>query len=161
MPIDIGVLQKLDKGSIDPATLKSTGNTNYTWAAYEGDFQLHALKDFITVDGTTKLAQGIFKIVLTPLGSNTEDPLYGTDLPTIIGGKLDSAVFAQTTSSVIDALTYYNLINQDNPNSDEVIRTIDLVRVVNDLNDPRAVMIQISVTSESGKVVAVQVPQIM
>jgi hypothetical protein len=61
---------------------------------------------------------------------------------------------------VINALIHLNEINLDNPNSDEVIETIDVVRTVASIDDPRAISIQVKVTTESGKSVAVQVPQI-
>lgn len=161
MPIDLGVLSKLDKAQLGNSITKSTGNTSYTWESFEGDFQLDGTHNPITVDGTTKLAQGMFSIILTPLGSNPADPDYGTDLLSLIGDVVDSDKFATITSEIIDALTYYNLLNQDNPNSDEVIQTIDFVRVVKDIDDPRAIKIQVSVTSESGKQVNLQVPQIL
>lgn len=161
MPQDLGVLTRLDKPTLDPATNKSTGNTNYTWEAYQGDIQLDGTRQFVPVSGTTKLGQGMFKIILTPLGSNPVDPDYGTNLLSMIGTVVDSEKFSVITSEIIDALTHYNLINQDNPDSDEVIQTIDFIRVVKDIDDPRAIRIQVSVTTESGKPVSLQVPQIL
>jgi phage baseplate assembly protein W len=161
MPTDLGILKRLDKPRLSGQIIKSTGSTSYTWEAYEGDIQVDARNQLIPVDGTTKLAQGIFKIVLTPKGSNIEDPEYGTIMADSIGGKLDSEKFAVMQSSIIDALIHYNLINQDNPNSDEVIETIDLIRVVADPDDPRALKNQIAVTSESGKAVKIEVPQVI
>lgn len=161
MPQDLGVLTKLDKARIGPSITKSTGNTTYTWEAYQGDIQLSGTHALVMVTGTTKLAQGMFKIILTPLGSNPADPDYGTNLLSLVGTNVDSDKFSTITSEIIDALTHYNLINQDNPNSDEVIQTIDFVRVVQDLDDPRAIKIQVSVTTESGLPVNLQVPQIL
>jgi phage baseplate assembly protein W len=161
MPLDFGILKKLDKPRMDQATIKSTGNTNYTWETYEGDIHLDGLNRFITLEGTTKLAQGIYKMILTQKGSNIEDPDYGTNLPERIGDKLNSEKYASIQTEIIDALVYYNAINQNNPNSDEVIETIDLVRVIADIDDPRAIKIQVSVTTESGKPVNVEVPQVI
>lgn len=160
MPIDIGVLKRVDRASLGNQLAKSFGATTYTWQAYEGDMQFDGLKRAITLDGTTKLAQGIFKIVLTPIGSNPEDSDYGTEMDTFIGDKLDTEKFSAIQTSIVNALTHYNVINQDNPNSDEVIQTIDEVRLVQNLDDPRQIDIQIAVTTESGKTVKVQVPQV-
>lgn len=161
MPLDLGVLKKLDKPRLGQSVTKSTGNTTFSWEAYLGDLQLNGINDLITVDGATKLGQGIFKIVLTPKGSNPDDPNYGTNMPSLIGGKIGNDVYATITSEIIDALTYYNLLNQDNPNSDEVIETIDNVRVVQNIDDPRGILFQIEVTTESGVPVRIQVPQIL
>lgn len=161
MPVDIGVLKRLDKPRLSEQLVKSTGATNFTWEAFEGDIHLDRLHSLVSLEGTTKLAQGIFKIVLTPKGSNAQDPDYGTSLSASVGGKMDSERFAEIQAEIVDALIHYNLINNDNPNSDEVIQTIETVRVVQDLDDPRAVRIQIAVTTESGKTVSVQVPQVV
>lgn len=160
MPIDSGVLKKLDKPRLSGQVVKSAGKTNYTWQAFEGDIQLDSLNAIITLTGTAKLAQGMFKIVLTPKGANIEDPDYGSLLNSSIGSKMDNEKFAEIQSSILDALVHYNLINQDNPDPDEVIETIDEVRLVRDIDDPRAINIQISVTAESGKEVRVEVPQV-
>lgn len=160
MPVDMGVLKKLDRPSLAGEIIKSTGNTSYTWEAYEGDIQIDNLNHFVPITGVTKLAQGMFKIVLTPLGANSEDSSYGSLLNVQIGSKMDNDKFAEIQTSIVDALTHYNELNQDNPDSDEVIETIDEVRLVRDLDDPRAIKIQIAVTTESGKEVRVEVPQI-
>jgi phage baseplate assembly protein W len=161
MPYDIGVLKKLDKASLSAAELKSYGNTAYSWETYSGDFQLDTLNELILVEGTSALAQAIFKIVLTPKGSNTEDPNYGTVLEDLPGSRMDNEKYAAIQSAVIDALIHYNTINQDNPNSDEVIETIDLIRVVANPDDGRSINIQIAVTTESGKPVKIEVPQVL
>jgi hypothetical protein len=160
MPVDIGVLKKIDRTRLSNEVAKSVGATVYTWQAYEGDIQIDGLNQVIDVEGTVKLAQAIFKIVLTPKGSMAEDPDYGTDMDSMIGDKMDNDKFSGIQTSIVDALTHYNVINQDNPNSDEVIETIDEVKLVRDLDDPRQLRIKISVTSESGKSVKVEVPQI-
>ena len=69
--------------------------------------------------------------------------------------------FAQTRSEVINALVHLNAINRDNPNSDEVIEEIDEIGIFEDLDEPRAVRIRIAVTTESGKPLKVEVPQIV
>jgi phage baseplate assembly protein W len=160
MPIDIGVLKRIDRPRLPSEIVKSVGASTYTWEAFEGDIQIDGLNQLIELEGTTKLAEGVFKIILTPKGSNSEDQDYGTDVNTSIGSKLDSEKFSSIQTSIVDALTHYNVINQDNPNSDEVIETIDEVRLVQSLDDPRQINIQVSITTESGKSVKIEVPQI-
>lgn len=169
MPFDLAIVQRLNRVTANgtvanqaaaAATLINTGNTNYIWNSYENDIQVDALQNLIMIEGTVKLAQEIMMILLTPIGTFAADPNYGTTLSTIIGSKLDSAVYAEIQTEVINALIHLNEINLDNPNSDEVIETIDVVRTVASIDDPRAISIQVKVTTESGKSVAVQVPQI-
>jgi len=161
MPIDVGVLKRLDRAGLPNEIIRSTGVTNYTWQAFDGDIQLDSLNQFVPMEGTTKLAQGIFKAILTPKGSVAEDPTYGTSLSLSIGQKMDSGRFADIQTEIIDTLVHYNIINQDNSDSDEVIEVIDEVEVVTNLDDPRVLQIQISVTTESGKSVKVTVPQVI
>lgn len=166
MPEDIGILTLLDKPRLDDLIIKSTGDTDYSWCPYTNDVQLDSVNQIITLSGLTKLAQGIVKIVLTEKGSHPEDSLYGTELNTIIGsktitGNVAAEQFADIRSEIIDALKHYNLINRDNPDSDEVIETIDDIRIVQDLDEPRAINVQISVTSESGQPIRIEVPQVV
>ena len=169
MPKDIAILKFIDKPALDALVVKSTGNTSYTWEAYENDIQIDGLHQMIYVEGVTKLAQGIFKIVLTPKGSLAVDPEYGTNLQeTLENGKVflgsassQSNQFNNIQTEIINALKHYNLINQDNPDSDEVIETIEEVRVVQSLDEPRQLQIRIEVTTESGKTLRVSVPQVV
>jgi len=160
MPIDLAIIKKLDKVSAGQSNIIGTGNTNYIWESYENDIQFDTLNQFMTISGTTKLAQGIMKIILTRKGDNIEDPDYGTLINTMIGTKFTSDVFAEVQSEIIDALIHYNLINSDNPDSDEVIQIIDEIKVVQDLNEPRAMKIRVAITTESGKSIGVEVPQL-
>ena len=170
MPFDLAILVPLNKATANgtsadqsaaASTISGTGNTNYIWESYENDLQLDQLNNIIMLDGTTKLAQEMMKILLTPLGSAAYDPNYGTSLSTSIGNKLDSSAYAEIQTEVINALIHLNELNLDNPNSDEVIETIDVVRAVASLTDPRQINIQVSVTTESGKSVAITVPQVI
>ena len=62
---------------------------------------------------------------------------------------------------MINALIHLNELNIDNPNSDEVIETIDVVRTVAAAGEPRQMNIQVSITTESGKPVTITVPQVI
>ena len=161
MPIDLAIVRKLNKGEETPGTIINTGNGNFIWESFENDIQIDALNQIVVVEGTTKLAQSIMKIILTPKGSLPDDPEYGTDLNLSVGSKFNSETFADVQTEITDALIHYNLINADNPDSDEVIEVIDEIKVVQDLDDPRAMKIVVSVTTEAGNPVRVTVPQII
>lgn len=161
MPQDIAIVKLLDKATTDSATLRGTGSTNYIWESYENDIQLDRLNVLVMMTGTAKLAQSIMKIVLTPKGSDPDDPEYGTLIHTAVGEKFTSEQFAIVQTEVINALIHLNQINIDNPDSDEVIETIDNVNTVRDLDDPRAMRIVIEVTTESGKPVTITSPQLI
>lgn len=161
MPLDIALLVRLDKANTDPSTLRGTGNTNYTWESYENDIQLDDMNKLIELSGTAKLAQSIMKIILTPKGSDPDDLNYGSNIQTSIGEKFSSEQYAHVQTEVVDALIHLNKINSDNPNSDEVIETIDDVTTYQSLDDPRAMRITVRVTTESGQSVTVTSPQLI
>ena len=161
MPLDIAIITRLDKANTDAGTLRGSGNTNYIWESYENDIQLDSLNQLITLEGTAKLAQSIMKAILTPLGSDPDDPDYGSNVQGGIGDKFSSDKYALTQTEVVNALIHLNQINIDNPNSDEVIETIDSVNVVQSLDDPRAMRITVGVTTESGIPLTVTSPQLV
>jgi phage baseplate assembly protein W len=161
MAFDLSIMRPFDPAGDTEANIRGTGNTNFIWESHENDIQIDALNQIITVDGTTRLSQSIMKIILTAKGQALEDPEYGTSLVEQIGEKLDTARFASIQSDIVDALIRYNTIQADNPNSDEVIEVIEEVRVVQDIDEPRALRIRVSVTTESGKTLGVAVPQLI
>lgn len=170
MPYDLAILVPLNKATANgtapnqsaaASTIVGTGNTNYIWESYENDLQLDQLNNIITLQGTAKLAQEIMKILLTPIGTVAADLNYGTTLSTVIGSKLTTEMYAEVQTEVINALIHLNELNIDNPNSDEVIETIDVVRTVAVAGEPRQMNIQVSITTESGLPVTVTVPQVI
>lgn len=158
--MDVAIITKLDKASLTPGDLRGVGATTYTWESYENDLQLDSLNSLVMVEGVDKLAQSIMKIILTPKGSDPDDPDYGTNLNLSIGEKFSSEAYSQAQTEVVSALIHLNQINIDNPNSDEVIETIDNVSTVADADDPRSMRIYVSVTTESGKRLNVVAPQL-
>ena len=160
MPKDIIIIAPIVRESLSPDMARATGYTEFVFEPYENDIQFDRLKKVRTVSGVDKLVQSIMRILLTTKGDSFEDSQWGSELNNQIGSKVSSDSFAATRESIIQALIHYNEINQDNPDSDEVINTIDELQVVSDLNDPRIVRVVVGVTTESGKGVRVVVPQV-
>lgn len=160
MPRDIAILSALVRSDKSGGFLRATGSTDFVFEAFENDLQFDRLRQVRMCEGTEKLVQSVMRIILTEKGAYIEDRMWGSSAPTNIGGKMDNERFAATRQSVIDALTHYNQVNYDNPNSDEVISTIDELQVVQDLDDPRRMRIVVGFTTESGQSVRVTVPQV-
>jgi len=160
MPNDILIIAPLNRSGKSPDYIRATGYTEFVFEPYENDIQFDRLKKMRTISGIDKLVQSIMRILLTTKGDSFEDQQWGSDLNSQIGSKMKNDNYAQTRESIIQALIHYNDVNQDNPDSDEVISTIDELQVVADLNDPRIVRVVVGVTTESGKGVRVVVPQV-
>jgi phage baseplate assembly protein W len=161
MPNDIAIIAPLVKIGKSPDFLRATGNTEFIFEPYENDIQFNRSKALVLVSGTDKLIQSIMRVILTHLGDSFEDAKWGSALDSQIGSKMANDNYAVVRESIIQALIHYNDVNQDNPNSDEVIKTIDELAVVQDLNDPRVIRVVVGVTSESGNGVRVIVPQVI
>lgn len=160
MPQDLSIIQPLRQVGQPKDYLRATGDTQFIFQTYENDLQFNNLKQLYTFSGLPKLVQAIMRAAITPLGSYFEDRAWGSEMDGNIGSKMDNEAFAIARQSIIDALTHYNVLNFDNPNSDEVISTIDELQVVQDLNDPRVMRVVIGVTTESGLSTRVVVPQV-
>lgn len=160
MANDIGIFKKINYSSQSDTSKLNIGRTNYVFSVYENDFQFTTGRQMRMIGGTDKLIQAILKIILTPLGSLLEDPLYGADLEGSIGSKLQQENYANLRDSVWSALEYLQTITADSEDPDEVIDSIDEVKAVKDDDDPRVILIYISVVTKSGKLVKVVVPQV-
>jgi phage baseplate assembly protein W len=160
MPFDIAIIAPLDKRGKTTDQLRGTGFTEFVFEPYENDVQFDRAKKVRQMSGTEKLVQSIMRILLTTKGDSFEDPDWGSEMNGQIGSKMRNDNFATVRESIITALTHYNYINRDNPDSDEVINTIDEIQVVSDLNDPRVMRVVVGVTTESGIGVRVIAPQV-
>jgi hypothetical protein len=169
MADDIYILTKLDMTDLSKDAQRALGSTVFKFEPYENDIQFDMVKKVRMASGVDKLIQSVMRIILTNKGEYIEDGGWGADMQAQIGGKVDHNRFATLRQNIIDALIHYNEVNSDNPNSDEVINTIDDLRVVSGLidkdivpgfNDPRALRIYLAFTTESGKGVRVTVPQV-
>lgn len=127
-----------------------TGST--VWAEGANDLQIDPSNDLTTIDGTTRLAQDIIKILITERGTNTILPLYGTNLQSLVGQKMDLQFLqGQVLSEVTDALLILQALNQTNPDLDQQIQTLQSIQV--NLETPRQIGIQLVVITKSQKAV--------
>lgn len=160
MPNDIAIIAPLVRTGLTGDQLRATGHTEFIFEPYENDIQFDRIKKIRQLTGTDKLVQSIMRILLTTKGDSFEDSRWGSELNRSVGSKITSDNYATIRESIISALVHYNSVNEDNPNSDEVIDTIDEMQVVSDSTDPRIIRVVVGVTTESGKGLRVIVPQV-
>lgn len=160
MPRDVAILAKFDPIGRSIDIIRSVGKTDFIFSVYNNDLQFNTAKQLRVIEGADKLVQGILKILLTKKGENFEDLEYGMEEISGIGDKLSQDHYATIRTGVINALGYYNQLNVDNNNTDEVIGSITEVKIVRDDVDPRAILIYISLITESGKGIKITVPQV-
>jgi hypothetical protein len=148
---DIKLVTKTTLGS--PDVPSQPGNPNEYFGEQSNDIQFNKINDFDTLSGTEKLKQDINKILLTERGANTNFPLYGTILQSLIGEKNNfDFIKAKIKDEIIGALQVLQFINKENPNDDEQLDTLELLRIQQLTSDQ--IEIQLSVTTVSGKSVS-------
>lgn len=122
----------------------------YIVAEGENDLQIGPTNDLAILDGTDRLSQDIVKILITTRGTNLLFPLYGANLQTLIGQKMDVQFLqGQILTEVKDALIILQAINQNNPDLDQQIQTLQSIQV--DLSSSTQITIQLVVVTKSGK----------
>lgn len=129
----------------------------YRWINRENDLQLDYQRKPIILEGTMKLKQEVVKILLTRLGSDLVDANYGTDLYKIVGLKQTTRIPTLIKTQILQALAHYTLINQNNTNPDEIIASIDSLKIERSITDPRLISISIILITTGGKTVPLSV----
>jgi phage baseplate assembly protein W len=127
------------------------GNTQpFIFMEATNDLQLSPTNDLAVLDGTSRLAQDIQKILITARGTNILLPIYGTNLQSLIGSKLEFAFLqGQIVSEITDAMIILQALNQNNPDLDQQIATLQSVSV--DLSSSTQIGIQLTVITVSQK----------
>ena len=126
------------------------GDPQEYFGEQSNDLQLNNVNDLAMLSGVDKLRQDMNKIFLTEVGSNTNYQIYGTDLQTLIGNKVNiEEIKAHLRDQVETALAVLVLINADNPNDDEVPNIFESLSV--EQIDVGKFEIRISVITRSGK----------
>lgn len=126
--------------------------TPFIFAEGGNDLQVDVNSDLKTVEGTDRLSQDIVKILITERGTNLELPLYGANLQSLIGQKMDTAFLqGQILNEVTDCLLILQALNQFNPDLDQQIKTLQTIQI--DLSSPTQLTIHLTVLTVSGKVV--------
>lgn len=126
------------------------GEPDEFFGEQSNDLQLDVINDMETVSGVEKLKQDINKILFTERGTNTNFPLYGASLQSLIGQKVNFITLkAKVKDEIISALQVLQFVNKDNPNPDEKPDTLEFLSV--DQPSPDVLDIKINVITESGK----------
>lgn len=147
MPTDF-FFRAVRNAQTDQVTLPS--NELFVWTSYYNDLQVDSNGNIAQVTGTDKLAQDIVKILVTQRGSNINMPLYGTNLPSIVGQKMDFQFLqGQILTEVTDALIILQSLLQYGSNPDEQISSLQSIKVT--LDTPTQVSIELVVITLSQK----------
>lgn len=134
----------IDSSPIQP------GNPPEFFGEESNDLQLNTINDLDTVSGLDKLKQDINKILLTERGENTLFPLYGTELQSTIGGKVNpDTIRAKLKDEIVGGLQVLQFINRDNTNLDEVPETLEILDIQQ--LDTDTFEIQVSVITASNQ----------
>ena len=134
---------------VEPVPPQPT-NPDEFFGESSNDLQFSMVNDIDTVEGLDKLKQDINKILLTERGANTNFPLYGSALQTLIGNKVNFQVLkAKIKDEIISSLQVLQFINKDNPNPDEKPDTLEFLSI--EQPSVEEIEVKINVITESGK----------
>lgn len=126
------------------------GNPSEYFGEQSNDLQLDNVNDLALLSGVDKLRQDMNKILLTEVGANVFFEIYGTDLQTLIGNKVNiEEIKAHLKDQVETALAVLVLVNADNPNDDEVPNIFESLSVEQIATGKFE--IRVSVITRSGK----------
>ena len=111
--------------------IKLTGiDVSGTFVGEWNDFSFTGTQDLEIVEGADYTKQKVTKILLTPMGSNTNFPGYGTRLQSAIHGDLDNTlVQGQIVDAILNAITYLETL-ETSTNPAERITAIEDVDVL-------------------------------
>jgi phage baseplate assembly protein W len=123
---------------------------SYTFELGTNDIILAPNKQFKILQGIQKMKQNVIKLLLTERGSHPDDPLYGTLLHSYIGMKMNSYVFAGVKREIVNGLTYYNQLNIDNPNPEELIDKLQDFKITRNETSPTAILVEFSIINQTG-----------
>jgi hypothetical protein len=126
------------------------GEPSEYFGEQSNDLQLDNINDLATLSGIDKLRQDLNKIFLTEVGKNINFEIYGTDLQTLVGNKVNiEEIKAHLKDQVETALATLLLVNADNTNDDEVPNIFESLSV--EQIALGKFEIRVSVISRSGK----------
>jgi hypothetical protein len=101
------------------------GNPATYFGEQTNDLQIDTNNDFALVSGLDETVQDVNKILLTEQGANAQFPLYGTQLQSFIGGKINVNVIAgDVQQQITQALQILFLLTQNRANSSEIVQTL-------------------------------------
>ena len=101
------------------------GNPPEYFGEQTNDLQIGPNNDFTLVSGLALTTQDVQKILLTEQGDNGQFPLYGTQLQSLIGGKINPNIVAGTVQQqMTQALQVLYLLTQNRTNLAEIVQTL-------------------------------------
>ena len=126
------------------------GNPSEFFGEETNDLQLNSVNDLALISGIDKLKQDLNKILFTEVGANVNFEIYGTELQSMVGGKvsIDNAR-AKIREEVETALSVLLFVTKDNPDDDEVVDNFETLSV-REISSGRF-EVTVSVISRSGK----------
>lgn len=158
MAEDLLLMTKTQDLNLTTEQLQAVGNAEFIFEPFKNDIQFDNFGQIRTTSLVSKLSQNVIKLLLTDIGQNIEDYLYGTRLNGLIGNKINSALYTEIIDTITNALNKYNELNYTNEESDEFLDSITDVNLFGDEKDPRAMYIRINLLTESGKDVKLSIP---
>lgn len=145
---DLKIITKAATGSLPNPP--QPGDPSEYFGEQSNDLELDNINDLTTISGVEKLIQDMNKIFLTESGANTNFQIYGTDLQTLVGNKVNiEEIKAHLKDQVETALATLVLVNADNPNDDEVPNIFESLSVTQ--IDTGKYEVKVSVITRSGK----------
>lgn len=121
-----------------------------------GDIHFDANGELVLVSDVDKLTQNIGKILLTDQGANLIDSTYGSVLQSFVGQNYSSGItYSLIRQTILDAMGY--IVNQysDSTNFNEQIGTVETLAVKVDAIVTSTIILEITLTNQSGKFVTV------
>jgi len=116
------------------------------------DVQFDATGDFMLVDRSRRLVQDVKKALLDQLGTNTEDPNWGSELHNARLLRDPNLIKARVRASVVEAEESSQYIVYP----DEKIIRIGNLMLLEDESDPRYLELLITVVAENRKEIQVE-----
>lgn len=112
--------------------------------------------DLVITVTAKKIVQRVIKALLTTIGKNITDPLYGSDLPSLIGQEIDLFTAVRIQKAVQDTVTHLiDLQTQEDLSDEETIQGISSMNVYADDTDPSLYYLSIEVIDGKGNKIPV------
>lgn len=160
MPQDVAIITNTQVASLDSKARAALAGVDYVFSTYGNDIQFDNSGKLMMYENKSKLIQSVLKVLLTELGSAAEDPDYGSTIVTYLGEKMTHDSYTELVATVQEAMKHYNALNGDNDSSTEYIESIDSIEVSASPEDPRILVMKVTLTNEAGETIAITVPTV-
>lgn len=116
---------------------------------YVNDINFDGTGALMKATGTQKLIQRVIKTLLTRIGNQSEDYLYGSSLDDLIGATLDNTTLVTIQKSIYEAVNYLMEI-QSGQSLDKSETVLGVTSIVIEENKTNPSMVDISITIKDG-----------